>query len=108
MIYLWAETWVFEHDGGVAELLNQTIPALNSGIRNLSDLVTAEVIPVACQIVNIEAAKDLPSLSRTTHGEWDDCKSLQMGQFLKPNSMDRAYIDEVDESIANIAVVGEV
>lgn len=28
-LYLWAEIWVFEHDGGVAELLHQAVFALD-------------------------------------------------------------------------------
>jgi hypothetical protein len=48
MEYLWAEGWVLEHDRRVAEFLDETIPALDSSVRDLSDLVTAVCVPARC------------------------------------------------------------
>lgn len=45
MEYLWAKAGVFEHDRRVSELLDETILALDSGIGDLSDLVTAVLVP---------------------------------------------------------------
>ena len=42
---LWAERWVFKHDRAIAELLNETILALDGSVRDLGDLVAIEAIP---------------------------------------------------------------
>ena len=77
MEYLWAERRVLKHDRAIAEFLNQTISALDSGVGHFSDLLAVEPVPaVACSSIH----------------EVDDV----------------VRVFEVDESIANVAIVGEV
>lgn len=68
---------MLKHDRAIAEFLNQTISALDSGVRHFSDFLAVEPVPaVACSSIH----------------EVDDV----------------VRVFEVDESIANVAVVGEV
>lgn len=74
---LWAEGWVLKHDRAIAELLDETVLALDGSVRDLGDLVA------------IETAPGTPS---TSVGKVNDVEGIL----------------EVDEGIADVAVVGKV
>lgn len=71
-----------------------TIVAILTGIRHLGNLVTIESIPIASQSISYMSADNgfLPTLAGSSIHEIDDV----------------IRIFEVDEGIADIAVVGEV
>lgn len=66
-----------QHHRAVAEFLNETVLALNGGIRYLGDLVALEAVP---------------ALVASGVDEVDNIQG----------------VDEIDESIANVTVIGEI